>query len=375
MPMRIAIISTPAVASWGGSEELWAAMALEALRAGHSVTISPRHDLYDRSHKLRYLATEGARILEKPFPSKRIGLAANEQRYGRHYEALFMPKPDVVLVSNGGGYNGLFSQSLISALNRLAVPYVVSCRLVYESGFIGEEHNQSAEGLLGNACRVVFPSHRNLLIAERHLARHLPHGAVLHSPVKLNGCRLIEWPRSEGVYLANVARLEPIQKGQDILFEVLHSPRWMRRKWLLRLYGSGRSRGYLEKLAKHYGIGNRVQFMGFIESIESIWAQNELLALPSRDEGAPIALIEAMLCGRPSVVTDVGGNAEWVQDGISGFVAEAPNVKSFDSALEKAWEAKRQWKQIGKVALETAWSKYDKNPGAALLNILTDCAL
>ena len=43
----------------------------------------------------------------------------------------------------------------------------------------------------------------------------------------------------------------------------------------------------------------------------------------SAAEGKPLALTEAMVCGRPAVVTDVGGNAELIEDGITGFVAES----------------------------------------------------
>ena len=52
----------------------------------------------------------------------------------------------------------------------------------------------------------------------------------------------------------------------------------------------------------------------------------------------PLALVEAMLCGRTAVVTDVGGNAEWIEDGETGFVAEAATAKSFGAALkERGW--------------------------------------
>ena len=53
-----------------------------------------------------------------------------------------------------------------------------------------------------------------------------------------------------------------------------------------------------------------VHFRGHVNDIRAIWEQNHLLVLPSRYEGLPLALVEAMWCGRPAVVTDVGGNAE-----------------------------------------------------------------
>ena len=55
-----------------------------------------------------------------------------------------------------------------------------------------------------------------------------------------------------------------------------------------------------------------------------IWAEHHALVLPSRFEGMPLVVVEAMLCGRPCIVTDVGGNAELIRDGINGFLAKAP---------------------------------------------------
>ena len=67
----------------------------------------------------------------------------------------------------------------------------------------------------------------------------------------------------------------------------------------------------------------KVTYGGFTEDVESIWASHHALVLPSRSEGLPLVVVEAMLCGRPAIVTDVAGNAELIQDGVSGFVAAA----------------------------------------------------
>ena len=107
------------------------------------------------------------------------------------------------------------------------------------------------------------------------------------------------------------------------------------RDWRLRLYGDGKDRKYLEELARHYAIAERVEFCGHIKDIRSIWEWNQLLVLPSRGEGTRLALIEAMLCGRAAVVTDVGGNSEWIEEGRTGFGAEAPTANSFGGGARK----------------------------------------
>jgi len=54
------------------------------------------------------------------------------------------------------------------------------------------------------------------------------------------------------------------------------------------------ARDYLEKLAHHYGLTGKVTFTGFRDDMADVWAQNELLVLPSREESMPIAVLEAM---------------------------------------------------------------------------------
>ena len=55
-------------------------------------------------------------------------------------------------------------------------------------------------------------------------------------------------------------------------------------------------------------------FAGYQSDVRAIWAREQLLVMSSRDEGTPLALVEAMLCGRSAIVSDVGGNQEWVTE-------------------------------------------------------------
>lgn len=155
-----------------------------------------------------------------------------------------------------------------------------------------------------------------------------------------------------------------------MLFEALSLPLWQERDWQCCLYGAGPDRDYLEELAQHYGIANRVKFMGHINDVRSIWAESHILVLSSTAEGTPLALVEAMLCGGPAVVSDVGGNSEWITEAQTGFIAEAPTAKSFRAALERAWLAQNNWQQMGINAHEYAKINIDNSPGRSLLKLI-----
>jgi glycosyltransferase involved in cell wall biosynthesis len=108
-------------------------------------------------------------------------------------------------------------------------------------------------------------------------------------------------------------------------------------------------RNVLERLAQRLGLSDRVVFAGHAPVAE-IWASNHVLVMPSRREGLPLAMVEAMLCGRPVVATDVAGHSEIIEDGVTGFLADAPTVSSMAKALEQFWARRADAMEIGAAA-------------------------
>jgi glycosyltransferase involved in cell wall biosynthesis len=221
---------------------------------------------------------------------------------------------------------------------------------------------------------VLWGSRRGHLSTERQLGRRLGHVQIVRSPVNLRETSMVPRVPEARLQLASVARLKTAAKGQDLLLEALATDRWRSRDWNLSFYGGGRDLGYLRELAVHYALAEKVQFRGHVPDVRAIWAANDLLVLPSRVEGAPLALREAMLCGRPSVVTDVGGTTEWVEEGHTGFVADGVTARSLGAALERAWAARAQWTDIGARAHAVALERHDPSPGRTLLRILEEAA-
>jgi glycosyltransferase involved in cell wall biosynthesis len=83
--------------------------------------------------------------------------------------------------------------------------------------------------------------------------------------------------------------------------------------------GDGALRESLEDSARSL-LGNRIRFIGWATDLSLLYGALDVVVLTSRNEGTPVALIEAGAAGRPVVATDVGGVAEVVRDGTSGFV-------------------------------------------------------
>ena len=73
-------------------------------------------------------------------------------------------------------------------------------------------------------------------------------------------------------------------------------------------------------LRKALDLERKVRFLGSSTQVQRILALSDVFALPSRSEGFSNALLEAMACGIPPVVSAVGGNPEVVEDGVNGFL-------------------------------------------------------
>jgi glycosyltransferase involved in cell wall biosynthesis len=167
-----------------------------------------------------------------------------------------------------------------------------------------------------------------------------------------------------------MARLHVDAKGQDMLIAALASRPWKGEAWSLAFYGTGKDEGALRAQAARAGVAERVRFAGQTSDVRAVWAGHHLLVLPSRAEGTPLAMVEAMLLARPCLVTDVGGCADWVRDGENGFLAP-PTVEGIAAALDRAWAAQRRWEELGRAARATADRLHDPDPGSTLLDLIT----
>lgn len=368
---------------WAGSEELWAAMADEALQAGHEVAVSI-YGWPKRAAKIGQLQAKGLRVLLRPVHDKTLAKLRRRlsgmiqpfpsvERRLSTFKQVFDFKPDVICINEGGTYECLYLPDLLPSLYRCSIPYVVITHL--GDGYTPESRAPArALKFLGRAHRVAFVALHSLRATERQLAAPLVNGTIVRNPVNLSDFTAVAWPESGPIHLASVARLDVHQKAQDVLLETLSSLEWLRRDWRLTFFGDGPDRAYLQRLAAYYGLSLFVDFRGHVSDVRTIWAEHHLLVLPSRLEGAPLALVEAMLCGRPAVVTDVGGNTEWLEDGETGFVAAAPTAKPFGAALERAWRHQASWRDMGLRAHERAMLKVDLSAGKTLLKILSEAA-
>jgi L-malate glycosyltransferase len=385
---RLIIISTLPLA-WGGSEELWAETAREALDAGWQVRVCVA-EFASAQPKVVALAARGVQFIFRRQPEGlspalprrllqrlgwRSGAAGSQGDWDQTWQRVFAGGASAVLVSQGGTYCALGLPGLTRRLSESALPYLALCHSCRERARIAESQRPLARSFLLGAARTAFVAEENRQTASLQLATALPRSVIVQNPVNLTDTNAVPWPVGTLTRLACVARLEVADKGQDMLLQALAAVPWHGVPWHCTFYGSGPDEAYLLELTRALALEDRVTFAGHVGDLRGIWSRDEMLLLPSRSEGTPLSLVEAMLCGRPALVTNIGGNADWIHEGVTGFVSEARTAASIQRALQRAVAVRERWPRLGEAARRECLQRRDPQPGRTLLNLLSEIAL
>lgn len=130
-----------------------------------------------------------------------------------------------------------------------------------------------------------------------------------------------------------VGRLAAIKDHETFLAAATRMARW-RPELHFVVAGDGALRADLERKARIL-LGGRVHFLGWVTDLPLLYGALDVVVLTSRNEGTPVALIEAGAAGRPVVATDVGGVAEVVLDSETGFVVPAGRPEAVAAKVEQ----------------------------------------
>lgn len=169
---------------------------------------------------------------------------------------------------------------------------------------------------------------------------------VIHNPVDLEGIdaavrgRSAPLPRPSGgtVHAVAAGRLVA-QKGFDILIDALALAH--RSDIYVTVLGEGALRQELLARATERGLGDRVHFAGFSHEPYPVIAAADLFILPSRYEGFPNVVLEALACGTPVVANPAPGGVREILDGVEGcVVAEDVSAPSLAAAIDR-WRHSR----------------------------------
>ncbi|QYM80498.1 glycosyltransferase family 4 protein [Horticoccus luteus] len=366
--------------SWGGSETLWHGAAKHLCSRGLRVAthtaaatrptpamtdlarlgVATTFELTSRSLSLRLLRRTAPRLYAHKLNHRLRGWLGTFEE----------PK---VIVSCGSLLDD-FSELANLSDNR--IPYAVIIQAAAPEIWPHDGALAGIEKFLLNARRVFFVSHHNREDVQQFLGRELTNAEVIWNPASLpaafrSGETSPTFPQAAGLSLGCVARLDVHAKGQDLILRTLALDKWRARPVTVTFYGEGPHRRTLQNAA-HYLRIDRSVFAGQTTDIPALWENHHLGVLPSRYEGMPLSVIEAMMLGRANLVTATCASAEIVEDGVTGFLAAAPTATALDEALERAWVRRAELKKMGDAAARTIRSRMPADPCRELASRLVE---
>lgn len=360
---------------WGGSELLWTKTISELIHQDCiiGICVDQKLQLPDWITTLEsekrisiYRIPVSALPKLKQIANKLLPYQFRLKPKNRRQKYITKFAPDVLAINQGFNFNGvdLMAFAIQSKMN-----YVTISHAVNEGMWPNLSLRKKMIQGFGNSRKNYFVSQDNLEVTEAQLGVRLQNSEVIRNPFNVPFDVEFEYPIQEQYHLACVGRYDFYAKGHDILLRVLAQEKWKQRNLIVNFYGEGQDVENLKDLIHLYEI-KYANVHPYTDTID-IWKNNHALVLTSRFEGLPLVLVEAMLCKRLVIVTNVSGNKELVIDNETGFIATAPRPEYVDEAMERAWQVRENWKSIGERARQEIIKSIPENPALVFAEKLT----
>jgi glycosyltransferase involved in cell wall biosynthesis len=207
---------------------------------------------------------------------------------------------------------------------------------------------------------VVLSSRMSMYLAGHDL--HLPDMQIIPNGVDImrfcppyDKNALVEDCRAQTVICVSKMRYE---KGIDVLLQAWRLVHEQTPGAQLIIVGSGPIQTQLERLASALCISNSIEFVGLQSDVPAQLHRGMIGVLPSRWEGMPNALLEAMACGLACVATAVSGSEDIIQHGSNGLLVEPEDYESMAQALLTLLHDPELIQKYGHAARETTEKDY-----------------
>jgi glycosyltransferase involved in cell wall biosynthesis len=148
-------------------------------------------------------------------------------------------------------------------------------------------------------------------------------------------------------YLTEVKRVDVFLRAVKYIVDKLPSVKAV-------IVGGGPLRGELDRMAKDFGIDRNVCIVGYQDDIVSWLQKSKVFVLTSDSEGLSLAMIEAMMCGLPAVVSDVGDLRDLVKNGVNGYLVPRRSPDLFAERIIELLSDEQKLKAFSQAARHSA---------------------
>jgi UDP-glucose:(heptosyl)LPS alpha-1,3-glucosyltransferase len=122
----------------------------------------------------------------------------------------------------------------------------------------------------------------------------------------------------------------------------------------LVIAGQDRAARRYRQLAEQLSIANRVRFLGGLNDVKPVYGAADALILPTLYDPFPNVCLEALACGLPVFTSPWCGAAEWISEGVNGWVRDALDVEGYAAAINDSLAQRARWPALRAAARATA---------------------
>lgn len=294
----------------GGAQMHVRDLAIETARAGHDVLVVSGNngDLTTQLRDAGVAVEQCAGMARSIHPIKDISATRNMMAIIRAW------KPEIVSAHSSKA--GVVCRI---AANRTGVPCIFTAHGFAFTDGVPQPTRTIYKGIERAMARI---SARIICVSEFDRQIGISAGitperlTTVHNGIKDVSPDLRAHPGSDGpMRIVMTARFDR-QKDQETLLRALTLVPEVEAD----LIGVGPSLDPMQQLATEFGLSDRVRFLGHRNDVPELLSRAHVFVLSSHWEGFPLSTLEAMRAGLPVIVSDVGGAAEAVIDGTTGFV-------------------------------------------------------
>ncbi|MGB9825610.1 MAG: glycosyltransferase family 4 protein, partial [Desulfofundulus sp.] len=164
--------------------------------------------------------------------------------------------------------------------------------------------------------------------------------------------------RAEDYVASLIGRLERV-KGHDVLINALAKLRKMGLDVVALLAGSGSEADTIRRLAVEAGVSDLIRLVGYVDSRLVLWA-SDVSVLPSRQEGFPLVVVEAMMCGVVPIRTPAAGAFDQIEDGVNEFIVPFDDPETLALRMKQVLEDAELRMRLSAAAIESARQRFCK---------------
>jgi len=359
--------------AWGGSEELWYQTALYA--ANHRYRVGCAfYEWPQKKDRIEQLRKAGCEVYlfpnkgrEKRTILERLQYKNTKRKVRKFAHNLPFSEYEMAVINLG--YLEIISHYWKN-LHRYLNNYTLLFHVHDEKDTIKPKRKSLLKKWLHNSKHNLFASSRTKEFLEKQLSINLPNAATLINPISFKASEeLIPYPPVQnGNYLfVMLATLDVRRKAQDNLIKALSTEKWKKRNWQLKLYGGGEAEQQLKDQIAAEGMGDKIFMQGHTSNVKSALDEAHLLLQMTHIDAMPLAVMEALAMARPLAVSNVGDMPEWVTEDVNGWISSDASVEMIDATLEKAWQNRQRWEEMGRASFQIFKEKFPPVPEAYFL--------